>query len=246
MLAGRVIAAVVPALDEGDFIVDVVETMPSFVDRVIVVDDASRDDTATRARSARTRAVVEVLRHPTTRGVGAAIVTGYRAALRAGADVIAVMAGDGQMSPDDLEAVVGPVLRGDADYVKGNRLEHESVWRVMPIGRLLGSLVLSRLTAWSVGHPVRDSQCGYTAIGRRSLHRIGLDSLWPRFGYPNDLLAAVARSGGRTADVPVKPVYGNERSHLRARHVFTILFLIARAGMRRTQLGSRREANLSC
>jgi hypothetical protein len=84
-----------------------------------------------------------------------------------------------------------------------------------------------------VGHAVQDSQCGYTAIGRAVLRRIELDGLWPRFGYPNDLLAAVTRCGGTTAEVEVRPVYRGEQSHLRAHHVFTILYLIARARMRR-------------
>src|SRR4051812_16570304 len=99
--------------------------MPSFVDQVIVVDDASGDRTsfeAARAGSA------EVIRHPENRGVGAAIVTGYRRALERGASVVAVMAGDGQMHPDDLAAVVLPVVRGEADYVKGNRLAYPGVW----------------------------------------------------------------------------------------------------------------------
>jgi glycosyltransferase involved in cell wall biosynthesis len=233
MLKGRVIATVVPALDEGPFIEDVLETMPSFVDRVVVVDDASNDDTAGHAERARCHAAVEVVRHTANRGVGAAIVTGYRAALRSGADVIAVMAGDGQMAPDELERVVRPIAEGRFDYVKGNRLRHPEIWRRMPRERLVGSLVLSRLTAWAVGHPVEDSQCGFTAIARGLVEGLDLDMIWPRFGYPNDLLAAVVRNGGRVGEVEVSPIYRDEVSHLRARHVLTILCLIGRARVRR-------------
>src|SRR5690348_14600761 len=105
--------------------------MPAFVDHVIVVDDASRDATGREAaRPGDPR--VEVIRHPDNRGVGAAIVTGYRRARAMGADVAAVMAGDGQMDPDDLAAVALPVVRGEVDYVKGDRLAYPGVFRAMP------------------------------------------------------------------------------------------------------------------
>lgn len=233
MLGGRVIAVVVPALDEGPWIEEVLATLPSFVDQAIVVDDASSDDTVARAETAASGARVVVLRHRENEGVGAAIVTGYQHALRAGADVVAVMAGDGQMHPDDLEGVVLPVVRGTADYVKGNRLRHPEVRGTMPRDRFLGSLVLSRLTGWAVGLPIEDSQCGYTAIARPLLERLALDAIWPRFGYPNDLLAAVVRAGGRVTEVEVRPVYRGEVSHLRAYHVAVILALIGRARLRR-------------
>ncbi len=227
------VATVVPALDEGPWIEGVLATMPPFVDRVVVVDDASRDDTAERARRAACPARVEVIRHAKNAGVGAAIASGYRRALAEGADVIAVMAGDGQMDPADLFRVVEPVARRRADYVKGNRLVHPEVWRAMPKARLFGSLVLSALTSYAVDRPIRDSQCGYTAIARELLERIDLDGLWPRFGYPNDLLGAVARSGGRIHEVPVRPVYRGEESHLRPYHSLAILYLIGRARWRR-------------
>src|SRR5271169_3719843 len=105
--------------------------MPAFVDHVVIVDDASGDRTAAEAaRPADPR--VEVIRHPDNRGVGAAIVTGYRRARARGAHVAVVMAGDGQMHPDDLATVALPVATGHADYVKGNRLAHPGVLRSMP------------------------------------------------------------------------------------------------------------------
>lgn len=233
MLGGRVIATIVPARDEGPFIAKVLETMPPFVDRVVVVDDASEDDTVARAEQARCSAAVEVIRHTRNRGVGAAIVTGYRSAMRAGADVLAVMAGDGQMDPSELERVVTPIVMGRAEYVKGNRLRHQSEWRRMPSDRLVGSLVLSRLTSWAVGISIGDSQCGYTALASTLARELDLESLWPRFGYPNDLLGTVVRSGGRVVEVDVTAIYGDEVSHLRARHVVPILYLIGRARLRR-------------
>ncbi|MEQ9325336.1 MAG: glycosyltransferase, partial [Polyangiaceae bacterium] len=139
------IAVVIPAKNEERFVGEVVRTLPSFVDLPIVVDDGSDDDTARAARAAAD--VVTVVRHERSRGVGGAIVAGYRRAMAAGADVAAVMAGDGQMDPSDLEAVVAPVVSGHAGYVKGNRLRHPDVWGVMPWHRLLGTAVLGALTA---------------------------------------------------------------------------------------------------
>src|SRR5450432_3685940 len=136
MLEGARIAVVVPAYNEERLVATTLSSIPDFVDVIIVVDDASAD---------RTRAVASLLsdprirveRHAENRGVGAAIVTGYRLALAAAADVIAVMAGDAQMHPDDLAGLVLPVVRGEVDYAKGDRLHHPDAHRVMPRGRFV-------------------------------------------------------------------------------------------------------------
>jgi glycosyltransferase involved in cell wall biosynthesis len=228
-----IIAVVVPAHDEARWIVEVISAMPAFVDVVVVVDDASTDATATLTRETTSSCRVELVRHRHNRGVGAAIASGYRRALELGAEVIAVMAGDGQMDPADLRGLVDPVRLGQADYAKGNRLAHPEVWRRMPRARLLGSLVLSRLTSLATGTRIRDSQCGYTAVSRRALERLDLEALWPRYGYPNDLLGALALAGQRIVERPVRPVYRGERSGMRVWHVAVIGGLIARTGWRR-------------
>lgn len=231
MIDSRRIAVVIPAKNEARFVGAVVRTLPSFVDRAIVVDDGSEDDTAAAARDARSDVIV--IRHATSRGVGGAIVAGYRRALEDGADVVAVMAGDGQMDPCELRDVVDPVVAGAAGYVKGNRLRHPDVWRAMPFRRLVGTAVLGVLTARVTGLAVGDSQCGYTAIGRAALQRLDLDAIWTGYGYPNDLLAALARAGVVVREVTVRPVYGDEDSGLRARHVGRILWILGRAARMR-------------
>jgi len=207
------IAVVIPAFNECRKIVDTVATVPEFVDDIIVVDDASLDDTspcAERAALGRARpADVEVIRHAANRGVGAAITTGYRRALALGADVAVVMAGDGQMDPRDLPALLDPIARGDADYVKGNRFLHPSIWTTMPASRIVGNVVLSAATRVTSGYRhVFDSQCGYTAIHRGALDVIALADLFPRYGYPNDLLSRLHVAEMRVVDVPVRPIYG--------------------------------------
>ncbi len=232
MLRGRRVVVVVPARDEEELVAQTVAGVPSFVDHVILVDDGSVDRTVERA--VRARPDVRVVGHPRSLGVGAAIAAGHVAARRMGADVVAVMAGDGQMCPDDLAALVAPVVDGSADYVKGERFSDPSVGRVMPRGRYLGGVILGKLTALATGLPhITDSQCGFTAMGRRGLAVIDWKGLWPGYGYPNDLLGQCARAGLRVAQVPVRPVYRGEKSGVRARHVAIILGLIGRAAARR-------------
>jgi dolichol-phosphate mannosyltransferase len=234
VLQGNRVFVVVPARNEQSWIGGVLRSMPAFVDRVIVVDDGSTDATAALARDAG----ASVLVHERSRGVGAAIISGYVEAMAGGADVVAVMAGDGQMCPDDLEALVLPVVRGEADYTKGNRFDHPDVKHVMPNARRRVGRVLSRLTGLAVGLPsLSDSQSGYTAISRRALEAIDLDKVWQGYGYPNDLLGHLCRARQRVRDVRVRPVYRGEASGLRARHVIVIAGLIARAAVLRATSG---------
>jgi len=233
VLDGSKIAVVIPSYNEARWIGETVSTMPPFVDDILVVDDASHDDTGGRAVQAGD-ARVSVVRHAQNRGVGAAIISGYREARRRGASVVAVMAGDGQMHPGDLERVVRPVARRELDYVKGNRLHHPTVLHTMPLGRLAAGFVLGWLTGLAIGRPgLSDSQCGYTAISVSALDAIDLDTIWPRYGYPNDLLGQIARANLSIGEVAVRPVYRGEASGVRAWHVGTVAFLLARAVYRR-------------
>ncbi len=253
MLARAAVVVVVPAFQEEAHVARVIETMPSFVDRIVVVDDGSDDATSERARGARGHAPVTLLRHAKRSGVGAAIVTGYREALARTSqdrDAIAVMAGDGQMHPDDLEGVVAPIVHGRADYVKGDRFGVSGVRSAMGTPRWIGGQVFSRLTSLAIGQRISDSQCGFTALSRGAAAALDLEALWPSFGYPNDLLGQLAARRRRIAEVMVRPVYAEEKSKLRVRHLPPIFYLIARAALRRrrpvdvTRTGEGRKETL--
>ena len=222
MLRGQRIAVVVPAHNEQAHIARVLRAMPGYVDHVVVVDDGSRDGTGEVASGVEDPRVT-IIRHRSKRGVGAALRAGYGRAFDDGAAVVAVMAGDGQMHPDDLEAVLSPVLSGQAGYAKGNRLAHPSVGTTMPTVRRWGNRVLSALTRVTTGLRVYDTQCGFTALGRGAHAQVPWARVWHGYGYPNDLLGWLSLAGVQVRDVTVRPIYGDEVSGVGFRHALCVI-----------------------
>jgi len=208
VLEGKRIAVVVCAHQEEHLVATTIGNVPDFVDRIYVVDDASTDRTSERAREAGDPRV-EVIRHLENRGVGATIMTGYKRAVEERMDVAAVMAGDNQMDPADLATLCGAVARGEVDYAKANRLVTGQAWRLMPKSRYLGNAVLSLLTKIASGYwHVADSQSGYTAISLEMMEKLDFDRIYPRYGFPNDMLVHLNVWNARVRDFPSRPVYG--------------------------------------
>lgn len=230
------VSVVVPAHNEELLIERVVAGLPAFVDHIIVVDDASTDRTAEKlaALKAIHQDRLLVIRHPQNQGVGGAIVTGYEAALHIARErhLVAVMAGDAQMDPEDLPRLLAPCARGDVDYAKGNRLVSGEAWELMPRTRYLGNAVLSLLTKIASGYwHVADSQTGYTVIRAEALAMLHLRRLYPRYGFPNHLLVELNNYDFRVRDVPIRPVYNvGEVSGIRLYKVVpTISWLLFRS-----------------
>jgi glycosyltransferase involved in cell wall biosynthesis len=222
VLEGKSIAVVVPAHDEEALLEETLAGIPAFVDRIYVVDDASRDATVERARAAAEQDPrVEVIEHERNSGVGAAIVTGYKRAVGDHVGVTCVMAADNQMDPADLEAIATPVVRGEVEYAKANRLFTGQAWDLIPHHRYLGNAVLSLLTKIASGYwHVADSQSGYTAAAHDTLAALDLDRIYPRYGFPNDMLVHLNVLNARVRDVPSRPVYGvGEQSGIKLRRV---------------------------
>ena len=220
MLEQKSIAVVIPAHDEEKLIGETISGIPAFVDRIIVVDDRSSDNTAAAVEALDDHRV-ELIRHGRNEGVGAAIVTGYKRARDEGIDVTAVMAGDNQMDPADLQTLVEPVARGDVDYAKANRLFTGQAWNLIPRTRYLGNAVLSLLTKVASGYwHVADSQTGYTAVSLEYLQLIDLDRIYRGYGMPNDMLVHLNIWNARVRDFPSRPIYNvGERSGIRLRKV---------------------------
>lgn len=230
MYRDKTIAVIVPAYNEEKLIGKVLETIPIFIDHIIVVDDASSDRTGEVVRTHQQEdSRIIYLCHTKNEGVGGAIVTGYKWARDNEISISVVMAGDAQMDPKDLPKLLDPVVDGEVDYSKGNRLFTGRAWRVIPKTRYLGNAVLSFLTKIASGYwHVADSQSGYGAVSLEVLKTIDLDSIYKRYGMPNDFLVKLNVYHFRVRDVPVNPIYGiGERSGIKIyKVVFTLSSLL--------------------
>ncbi len=259
MLNNKTVAVVVPAYNEETQIRMVIESMPDFVDRIIIVNDCSKDNMADvvmqyiaedkvdkgsiknihskehvfNAYDRAEKVLLEqskkeislfnphvvanknedtdriiLINHTRNGGVGAAISTGYKWCKDHSIDCTAVMAGDGQMDPAELESICRPVIDEKIDYVKGNRLIHRSAWLVVPKVRYFGNSILSILTKLASGFwRVSDTQTGYTAISKAALNAIRLHEIYRSYGMPNDMLVKLNIAMCTLREVEIKPVY---------------------------------------
>jgi len=217
MYKDKQIAVVVPAYNEEKFIAQTIESVPSFVDRIYVVDDASTDGTYEIASQIASQdGKLNVIHRERRGGVGAAIVSGHKMACKDEMDVVAIMAGDGQMTPAILDKVLDPVVEGKADYAKGNRLTLPQHKMAMSAWRRFGNFLLTYLTKLASGYwHVSDPQDGYTAMSRETLQKIALDKLCKGFAFENDMLVKLNVAGARVIDVPHPARYGEERSKIK-------------------------------
>lgn len=232
MFHDKRVAVLIPAYNEAHQIAGVLDGLPKFVDDVIVVDDGSTDATAqVVTASAAKDHRISLIKLPENRGVGGALAAAYVMARDRGVDVAVTVDGDGQMDPTEMGDLLMPIVTGHADYVKGNRLLDPQHWRLIPRTRLFGNAVLSLLTKLASGYwSVADSQTGYTAAGRHALDHIDWESVYPRYGRPNDVLIRANVAECRVSDVPISAIYGvGERSNMKIlKVVFGISLLLMR------------------
>jgi glycosyltransferase involved in cell wall biosynthesis len=226
----KTVAVVVPCYNEESQIEMVITSMPEFIDYIVVVDDKSRDRTAQIVEEQQKSVNKLILiRHEVNQGVGGAIASGYKWAKDRDVDVAVVMAGDGQMAPGDLPALLDPVVSGEVDYSKGNRLISGEAFEKIPKIRYFGNSILSLLTKIASGYwQIADSQTGFTAINKKALKTIDWDKMYKRYGQPNDLLVKLNVYNFHVRDVEIKPVYNvGEKSGIKIRKVlFTISWLL--------------------
>ena len=233
MYRDQSVAVVMPVHNEEAHVERAIKRVPNFVDFIVVVDDGSTDDTW-QVLSQITDQRLTTLRHQRNAGVGAATKTGYRYCLSAGADLMAVMDGDGQMDGCDLFRLLERALNG-VEYVRGNRFLDSKSIGCMPRLRYIGNRFfswLARLAAAFTGD--LDAHCGYTVIQHQALNRLVLDDLYDRYGFPTEMFFAACRVGLSVESVPVRTVYGDEVSGINPfSAVPAIFFLIARHYVRR-------------
>ena len=230
MYKNKSICVVIPAYNEATQIKKVVETAPDYVDRILIIDDASADGTSAVVEAIQAdNPKVHLIRHKANQGVGGALATGYKWVRDHDFDIAVRMDGDGQMNPKDMDKLVDPVAEDKADYAKGNRLITGEAYKIIPKVRYFGNAFLSLFTKIASGYwHVADSQSGYTAINKKGLASVDWDRMYKQFGQPNDLLIRLNVCNMRVADVPVEPVYNvGEKSGIKIRKViFTISWLL--------------------
>jgi dolichol-phosphate mannosyltransferase len=210
-----IIHVVIPAYNEERFIGRVLDTVPEFVDKIIVIDDSSSDNTFHVATASSDPRVV-ALKTPANCGVGGAMKLGYQKGLELGGQVLVKMDGDGQMAPEELASLLDGIIEKGYDYAKGNRFLHSDAINQMPTVRIIGNIVLTFLTKAASGYwHIFDPQNGYTAIRADAARSIGLEHLDQRFFFENDMLVRLNIHNFRVIDVAIPARYGEEASHLR-------------------------------
>lgn len=222
----RKIAVVIPCYRVRDQILDVLAGIGPEAGSIYCVDDACPDGSGEFIRTECRDRRVRVLRHDENGGVGAAMLTGYYAAVLEGADVIVKIDGDGQMDPSLLSDFVEPILAGKADYVKGNRFFELEDHRGMPLLRVFGNASLSFLNKLSSGYwNVFDPTNGYTAI-HASVARCILDrKVAKRYFFESDMLFHLYLLRAVVMDMPMRARYGDERSNLKIHKVLAPFFV---------------------
>ncbi|MBU3966634.1 MAG: glycosyltransferase [Euryarchaeota archaeon] len=209
------IGVVVPAYNEELLIEETINGIPKYVNKIYIIDDCSRDRTPEIIKGMTDPRIVSI-RHEKNKGVGAAIVTGYKQALEDNMDIVAVMAGDNQIDPEQLPRLLMPIIEGKADYTKGNRLLSKDFRSGMSEWRSIGNGMLTLITKIGSGYwHIMDPQNGYAAISKNALEVIDLDSIYPYYGYCNDMLVKLNTFEMRVMDIVMPARYGRERSKIK-------------------------------
>jgi dolichol-phosphate mannosyltransferase len=215
-ISKKTISVVIPCFRVTQHILDVIASIGSEVSHIYVVDDCCPDKSGNMVEQQCTDERVVVLHNEKNLGVGGAVMTGYRQAVIDGADIIVKIDGDGQMDASTLLRFVNPILKGQADYTKGNRFYNlEHIGNMPPI-RLFGNAVLSFMTKLSAGYWSNfDPTNGYTAIHAKVAAHLPMDKISNRYFFETDILFRLNTLRAVVVDIPIDASYGDEVSNLR-------------------------------
>lgn len=210
------VAVVMPCYAVRERVLDVLRAVPDYVSSIYCVDDVCPQGSGDYIETHIVDPRIRVIRHERNLGVGGAMITGYRAALAGGADIVVKIDGDGQMDPRLIDLFIAPILAGEADYTKGNRFYRPESLGSMPALRLYGNALLSLLNKLSTGYwQTFDPNNGYTAIHARVLDILPLHKVAQGYFFEADMLFRLSTVRAVVVDVPMDAVYGNEKSNLR-------------------------------
>lgn len=209
------IAVVIPCFRVGTLVLDVIAAIPNSVRSIYVIDDCCPVSTGKLVSEQCNDPRVNVVMHQQNQGVGGAVMTGYRAALADGHDIVVKIDGDGQMDPALLDGFVAPIIEGRADYTKGNRFHRLRNVRKMPPVRLIGNAALSFMTKISSGYwQLFDPTNGYTACHRSALRELDMETLSRRYFFESDMLFQLNQARAVVLDIPMVARYEDEPSSL--------------------------------
>jgi glycosyltransferase involved in cell wall biosynthesis len=230
------IAVVIPAFRVENEIADVLRGLPSYIRHIIVVDDASPDETSSRVQAvAKKDHRICLIWHTQNQGVGGAVITGFKKALELGAEFVIKLDGDGQMDPAYIPHLLAPLVESRADYVKGNRFRDFTALQQMPFIRRVGNLGLSFLTKAATGYWNNfDPTNGFFAVHRTMLDQLPLDAIDRRYYFETDMLSRLYLLGATVMDVPIPARYRGEKSSLSVQRVlFEFPYKLLRTLLRR-------------
>jgi glycosyltransferase involved in cell wall biosynthesis len=220
------------AYNEEDSIGGVLERIPASIEGidsidVIVVDDGSTD----RTRAVALERGALAVSHPKNKGLGAAFATGIDAALRAGADIIVSLDGDGQHPPEAMPELIAPLLEGRADFATGTRFGDPALVPEMPASKRFGNWLMARVTGLACGRSLTDATCGFRSYSRDAALRM---NIFGGYTYTQEVLVDLARKGIAMAEVPlaIRGVREHGRSrvaHGLLRYGVNTLTILARA-----------------
>lgn len=219
------VAVVLPCYKVREHILDVISRIGSEVAHIYVVDDCCPDQSGVYVEENCTDPRVRLVFNPVNLGVGGAVMAGYREAIKNGADIIVKIDGDGQMDPALLPKIIFPILKGKADYAKGNRFYDLAHIKRMPTVRLIGNAVLSLISKLSTGYwQTFDPTNGYTAIDARVADHLPFDRISQRYFFETDMLFRLNTLRAVVADVPMDACYGEEVSNLKVKDIIGEFF----------------------
>ena len=216
MYKNKKIGIVIRAYNEGASISSVVGMVPDFVDRIYLVNDGSTDGTPRIvSQLAQNQTKLVAINHAVRMGAGSATISGFKKAIEENIDIVASIDGDGQMASSILYQFLDPLVSGQADFVKGDRLSRREYRKEMPVWRTFGNLVLTYLTRAASGYwHLSDPQNGYTAISKETLAKLDLDKIHRGFAFENDILVKLNVVGAKVLSVPHAAVYGGQQSKI--------------------------------
>lgn len=208
------IAVVIPCYKVADTIENVISELPKEIRHIIVIDDGCPDTSGKQAEQLRDKRVT-VIHHKDNLGVGGAVLTGYKKALELDCDIVVKVDGDGQMDSSYIHKLIEPIIKGKADYTKGNRFFDFNILLSMPVIRLIGNSILTFIMKLVSGYwNIKDPTNGFTAIHKDTLKKLNLDRIDKSYFFESDMLINLSIINAVIYDVDIPSRYGDEKSSL--------------------------------